>query len=73
MVHLGGGWLREFEYCYNGIVWLFVWDPNKAIGIREWLICAGSGLERFYCTTIFIVHGINYRVRYSDEIRIYCF
>ena len=37
----------EFEYLYNGIVWAIVWDPNKAIDIRELSICRGGWLDRF--------------------------
>ena len=29
------------------------WEPIKAIAIREWSICGGGGLERFYCVTDF--------------------
>ena len=32
----GGGRFRDLEYCYNGIVWVIAWDPNKSINIREW-------------------------------------
>ena len=42
----GGGRFRELEYHYNGIVWVIVWDPNKAIGIGEFSICGGGQLER---------------------------
>ena len=28
---------------YNVIVWMIVWDPNKAIDIWEWSICGGVG------------------------------
>ena len=42
--------LGSFEYHYNGIVWVIVWDPNKASAIGEWSICGGGQLERFYCT-----------------------
>ena len=24
----GGGPFKELDYCYNGIVWATVWDPN---------------------------------------------
>ena len=39
------GPFRELKYCYNGIAWAVVWDPNKAIDIVEWLICGGGQLE----------------------------
>ena len=29
----GGGRFKVLEYYYNGIVWVIVWDPNKAIDI----------------------------------------
>ena len=38
----------ELEYCFNCIVWVIVWDPNKAIDIGEWSISGGCLLERFY-------------------------
>ena len=41
-----GGRFREFEYCYNGIVWTIVLDPYKGIDIGEWLMCGGGWLER---------------------------
>ena len=40
--------LREFEYCYNGIIWAIVWDPNKVMDIRELSMGGGSRLDRFY-------------------------
>ena len=47
MVYFEGGWFRELEYRYNGIiVWAIVWDANEAIDIGECLIC-GDG--QFYC------------------------
>ena len=64
---------RELEYRYNGVVWAFVWDPNKVINIRELSICGGGRLERFH----FIHnhkhnrHGkpFNYRQRYNNELQ----
>ena len=44
------GRLRELEYCYNGIAWAIIWDPNKTINIEEWWICGGGWLKRFYCS-----------------------
>ena len=36
LVHLGRCLLlSELEYRYNRIVWMIVWDPNKAIGQLE--------------------------------------
>ena len=44
------GQFSDLEYCQNGIAWAIIWDPNKAIDIREWAICGGGWLERFYCS-----------------------
>ena len=41
---------RELEYHYNGIACENVWDQDKAIDMRECLICGSGQLERFYCT-----------------------
>ena len=35
MVHLGRRSVRELEYCYNGIAWVIVWDPDKVSDIGE--------------------------------------
>ena len=42
----------ELEYCYNGIVWTVIWDPNKAINIEKWLVCGDGRLVRFYYTYV---------------------
>ena len=49
-------WCRELQYRYNGIVWVFIWDPNKAIGIwglwsvKEVLLCTFSRTLTFWTT-----------------------
>ena len=48
----GGGWFKEIEYRYNGIVWAIIWDQNKAIDIWEWSVTRGGRLGRFYCKFI---------------------
>ena len=50
----GGGRFREFEYNYNGIEWVMVWNPNKVIDIGHCLICGGGRLERFTDIHIYI-------------------
>ena len=32
----------ELGYRYNGIEWVIVWGPNKAIEMMKWLICGGG-------------------------------
>ena len=47
--------LGRLEYCYNGIiVWVMVWEPNKAIVLGEYSICGGGQLERFYSIQIYM-------------------
>ena len=31
------------------LLWVIVWNPNKAIDIGRWSICGESRLERFHC------------------------
>ena len=41
---------REVVSLRNlNIVWLVVWDLNKALIIGEWLVCGGVLLQRLYC------------------------
>ena len=49
MIHL-----RELTYRCKGIVWVLVWDPNKAIDIGEWSICGGDRLKRRYSIYMYI-------------------
>ena len=48
----GSGRFMELDYCYNGIVWVIIWDPNQATDIGEWAICGGGRLERISCMKI---------------------
>ena len=41
------------------VVCVIIWDPNKAINIREWSICVGGWLEGFYC-----MYNYRYKIRY---------
>ena len=67
MVHLRNlfGYM-ELEYPYSGIIWMVIWDPNKAIDIGEWSICGGGRLQRFCCKYM-PVYGM------SDKHRRKCF
>ena len=42
----GGG---RIEYHYYCIILVIIWDPNKGMDIREWLICRSGRLQKFYC------------------------
>ena len=35
-------------------LWAILWDPNKAIDIRRWMIYVGGRLERFYYIYIYL-------------------
>ena len=37
----------ELEYCYNGIVWMIVWGPNKDIDKGSSLSMEGSDRQVF--------------------------
>ena len=57
-----GHCIWSLEYRYNGYL-VIIWGPNKAINIKQWSICGGGQLERFYCNWYLslpsLVLGIN--------------
>ena len=50
----------ELEHCYNGIVWVIAWEPNKTIDIGEWLICTCGWLM----TSVYMYMYIFLRIIY---------
>ena len=67
MVLLAGGfWFSELEYCYNGILWAIVWDPNKVGRYRRWSICSFYQYQAIYGIVFAIIWGPN-KVIYIRE------
>ena len=56
------------EYRYNGIEWAIGWDPNKVINIREWSVCGGGQLERFYHTVFSYLHTVKQIVHVFSDL-----
>ena len=47
------GLCKEVAGLGNYTIITIVWHPNKVIDMREWSICEGGRLERFYCVYLY--------------------
>ena len=54
------------------IVWVIVWDPNKAIDIKDWSVCGGSRLE-YNTFVICIYHYISHYIFIYISVGIYIY